>query len=197
MSQVGGPRPGPVSQRAATGAPVRIAVIGAECTGKSSLCEALAERLPGLWVPEALREFCDRHGRTPRADEQAGLVAEQIARETAAREQARTFRCEWLVIDSSPLATALYSLELFDDDSLLPAAIAHQRGYDLTLLAGIDVPWTADGIQRDGPGARASFHARLMAVLSEARIAHIELSGALPARVGAALRAAGRPAPTV
>ena len=60
MSQVGGPRPGPVSQRAATGAPVRIAVIGAECTGKSSLCEALAERLPGLWVPEALREFCDR-----------------------------------------------------------------------------------------------------------------------------------------
>ena len=197
MSLVSGARPGPDSPRAAAGAPWRIAVIGAECTGKSSLCEALAARLPGLWVPEALREFCDRHARTPRADEQVALVAEQIARETAARAQARTLGCEWLVIDSSPLATALYSLELFDDDSLLPAAIAHQHGYDLTLLAGIDVPWTADGIQRDGPDARASFHARLTAVLSEARIAHTELSGTLRSRLAAALQAAGRPAPTV
>ena len=184
-------------RRSAAGGPLRVAVIGAECTGKSSLCEALADRLPGLWVPEALREFCDRLGRTPRADEQAGLVGEQLAREQQAMARALALACDWLVIDSSPLATALYSLELFDDDSLLPAAIAHQHGYDLTLLAGIDVPWTADGIQRDGPDARASFHARLTAVLSEARIAHTELSGTLPSRLGAALQAAGRPAPTV
>ena len=179
-------------RRTPVSGPLRIAVIGAECTGKSSLCEALADRLPGLWVPEALREFCDRLGRTPRADEQAGLVGEQLAREQAAMVRASALACDWLVIDSSPLATALYSLELFDDASLLPAAIAHQHAYDLTLLAGIDLPWTADGIQRDGPDARASFHARLTGLLSEAHIAHTELRGALPERLLEALLAAGR-----
>ncbi len=177
-------------RRKADGTPWRIAVIGAECTGKSSLCEALAGRLPAVWVPEALREFCDRQGRTPRPDEQAGLVAEQIAREAAALQTARSRACAWLVIDSSPLATALYSLELFADTSLLPAAIAHQRHYDLTLLAGIDVPWSADGIQRDGPDARASFHARLTGVLGQAGLAHTELRGPLPQRLDRALRAA-------
>ena len=181
-----------VARRRAATAPVRIAVIGAECTGKSSLCEALAVRLPALWVPEALREFCDRQGRTPRADEQAGLIVKQLARETAALRLARERACDWLVIDSSPLATALYSIELFDDPSLLEAAIAHQRGYDLTLLAGIDLPWAADGIQRDGPDARDAFHARLVAVLAEARIAHTLLHGAMPDRLREALLAAGR-----
>ncbi len=197
MSTIGGePAHSGLGQMTA-GAPARIAVIGAECTGKSSLCEALAARLPGLWVPEALREFCDRQGRTPRADEQAGLVSEQLARETAALAQARARGCKWLLIDSSPLATALYSLELFADASLLAAAIAHQRGYDLTLLAGIDLPWTADGIQRDGPDARAAFHARLSGVLADARIAHTELRGALPDRLHEALLATGRRSPEI
>ncbi|MEG2902189.1 MAG: AAA family ATPase, partial [Massilia sp.] len=35
----------------------RIAVLGAESSGKSTLSEALARRYDTVWVPEYLREF--------------------------------------------------------------------------------------------------------------------------------------------
>lgn len=152
-----------------------IAVVGAESTGKTTLCRELAAALPALWVPEALRDFCDRHGRTPRVDEQAGIVAEQIARERAALAQAGARGLRWVLADSAPIATAIYSEQLFADVSLLAAAIAHHRGYRATLLAGLDVPWQADGIQRDGPAARADFHGRLLEALARAGVAHLAL----------------------
>ena len=63
-----------------------IAVLGAESTGKTTLARSLADELArrtGLraaWVPETLREWCDRTGRTPAAHEQADIAAEQHRR---------------------------------------------------------------------------------------------------------------------
>ncbi len=99
-----------------------ISVLGAECTGKSTLCPALATAENGRWLAEYVREFCALHDRPPRQDEQAHVVAEQIRREqVAARESGRVF------VDSSPLMTAIYSIHYFDDRSLLEPALAHQR----------------------------------------------------------------------
>lgn len=154
-----------------------VAVLGAESTGKSTLCRELAALLPALWVPEALRDFCDRHRRTPRASEQAALMAEQLAREHDALALARARGLRWVLVDSAPLATALYSEQLFGDTSLTEAALAHQRSYRHTLLTGLEVPWQADGIQRDGPQARTDFHRRLVTVLARAQIAHCVLPG--------------------
>ncbi len=167
----------------------RVAVIGAECTGKSTLCEALGARLPAGVVNEALREFCERHRRTPRADEQAALLSEQRHREHAALARARERGLSWVVVDSTPLATALYSAQLFDDESLLPEAIAHQRGYQVTLLTDIDGPWVPDGIQRDGPAARADFHQRLTRLLARERLPHLRLTGTPAHRLEHALAA--------
>ncbi len=170
--------------------PLCIAVVGAECTGKSALCEALARALPGLWLPEVLREFCDARGRTPRADEQAALLEAQLAREAQGLRRARAEGLGWVVADSTPLATALYSVELFGDATLLERALAHQRGYALTLLAGDELPWVADGIQRDGPAARASFQQRLVGTLRAHRLAFTTVSGTLEERLAQALAAA-------
>ena len=54
-----------------------VVLLGAECTGKSSLTRLLGERLGVPTVPEYLREWCLRAGRTPRAFEQAAIAAEQ------------------------------------------------------------------------------------------------------------------------
>ena len=90
----------------------RIAIIGAECVGKTELAQRLAEWLPGLWIPEYLREFCDRLRRTPRLDEQMLILAEQQAREGQAiatglylfavedRETGEVERGKFLVIKS-------------------------------------------------------------------------------------------------
>lgn len=166
-----------------------VALVGAECTGKTALAAGLADALGGIWLPELLREFCVREARTPRPEEQAGLMREQIARDAAALARAAREGVGWLILDSTPLVTALYSAMLFGDRSLLAEAIDHQRNYAVTLLAAPDLPWEADGIQRDGPQVRARFHALLVATLAEHGIAHVAIEGQGDARLQAAVRA--------
>jgi nicotinamide riboside kinase len=169
--------------------PRRISLIGAESSGKTTLARALADRLPGLWVPELLREFCDLHGRPPRSDEQSLLMRAQIAREAQVQALAGRQGFGFVVCDSSPLATALYSAELFGDASLVDEATEHQRGYALTLFTAIDIPWQADGIQRDGPRAREQFDTRLELELDARGLAYRRIAGAPRERVADALAA--------
>ena len=170
-------------------APRRIAIIGAECTGKTTLAQALSAHLPALWVPEHLRDFCAMHGRPPRADEQRDLVRRQVELEREAVALAARDAVGWVICDSTPLATALYSAQLFGDDTLLEDAIEPQRGYALTLLAEPDLPWVADGIQRDGPAVRERVHRALAGLLREHGIAHAPVSGLHAERLDRALGA--------
>ena len=169
--------------------PLRIALVGAECTGKSTLGAALAGRLPGVALAECLREFCEARGRTPHAHEQREIVEAQIAREREAVAAARAAGLEWVIADSTPLVTAIYSLEYFGDASLIGAAVEHQRGYACTLLAEPDLPWVADGIQRDGPAVRERVHRALAGLLREHGIAHAPVSGLHAERLDRALGA--------
>lgn len=165
----------------------RIAIIGAECVGKTELAQRLAAELPGLWVAEYLREFCDRMARTPLPEEQPQILAQQIAREQAALSRAREAAIAWVLADSAPLVTAVYSELLFADTSLHAPAIAHHACYDATVLLAPDLPWIADGIQRDGPSIRAACHDLLLHTLREARLPYALITGVGEARPLAAL----------
>lgn len=167
----------------------RVAIIGAECVGKTELAQRLAGSLPGLWVPEYLREFCDRLQRTPRPDEQAQILAEQRLREEQAAARAHERRLQWVLADSAPLVTAAYSELLFDDVSLHEQAIRHHARYQATLLLVPDLPWVADGIQRDGPAVREAFHALLLQRLRQSGLAFALIGGLGDERAQAASRA--------
>ena len=168
-----------------------IAIVGAESTGKSTLAAALALRVvdeTGLRcavVGEFLREWCDREGRTPRAEEQAAIAAEQQRRIAAA---AATH--DLVVADTMPLMVAVYSQLLFADHSLLPMAIAAQRDAALTLLTALDLPWVADGHQRDGEHVRAPVDRALRSLLAQHDLGWSVVGGIGPARLDAAFAAA-------
>ena len=67
----------------ALSAAVCIAIVGAESTGKTQLAADLAQALSHhtgrrvAWVPEMLRSWCERTGRTPQAHEQAPILRAQ------------------------------------------------------------------------------------------------------------------------
>lgn len=165
-----------------------VALLGAECTGKSTLAEALAAQFGAGLVSEYLREWCDAHGRTPLPREQAHIAGEQAARiEAAARRHAL------VVCDTTPLITALFSQHYFQDDSLLAGAVAFQRRCDLTLLCAPDLPWEPDGIQRDGPGVRAAFDTRLRQALTAHALPWVDITGHDQARLQQAVDAVQRP----
>ena len=168
-----------------------VAIVGAESTGKTDLAAALANRLRarGLRVAvvdEVLRGWCVREGRTPRPDEQMAIAAEQARRTDAARARPGA---DLVVTDTTPLMTAVYSDLLFEDLSLYPFALEHQRGYAATLLTGLDLPWVADGLQRDGPQVREPVDDRVRAALQLARLPYQVVYGQGDARVLHALDA--------
>ncbi|WP_198969475.1 AAA family ATPase [Xylophilus sp. ASV27] len=165
-----------------------IALLGAESTGKTSLAIALAAHLRGLgWrvalVPEVLRGWCEREGRTPRPDEQRAIAEEQARQANDARD------ADVIVADTTPLMTAVYSDLLFQDCSLYPFALQHQRRYAATLLMGLDLPWMADGLQRDGPQVREPVDARVRAALQGAGLPFQVIHGQGRQRLDQALNA--------
>ncbi|MFG6413765.1 AAA family ATPase [Roseateles sp. DC23W] len=167
---------------------VLVALLGAECTGKSTLSEALAKHFDAGLVTEYLREWCATHGRTPRQHEQAAIAAEQ-----AARIEAASRRHALVICDTTPLITALCSEHYFGDDSLTAGALTFQRRCGLTLLCAPDLPWQADGFLRDGPAVRERFDARVRAALTAGGIRWVDIAGADTERMAAAIAAIQRP----
>ena len=169
-----------------------VAIVGAESTGKTTLAAELAATLrargqDAVAVDEALRDFCDREARTPRQDEQAAIAREQSGRiATAAAAHAL------VVADTTALMTAVYSDLVFGDTTLYASAEAAQRGYGLTLLTALDLPWQADGLQRDGPQVREPVDAKVRAALARAGVDYAVVAGTGPARLAAAVAAVDR-----
>jgi len=170
----------------------RIALLGAESTGKSTLAQALAARYGTLWVPEYLREFVDVHARVPREDDQAGIARTQRAREDALARDAHAR--DYLFCDTTPLMTAVYSRIYWGrvPADLLALEAAHD--YAFTLVAAPDLPWVPDGLMRDSDEVRQRVHAQLVDVLDARRIAFTLLTGELDARVAQVEALIGRPA---
>lgn len=167
-----------------------IAIIGAESTGKSTLAVTLAARIAeqtGLRccvVDEVLREWCEQAGRTPLAHEQRGIATEQQRRIDAAAAGH-----DIVVADTLPLMVAVYSQLLFDDTSLVPMAIAAQRGAALTLLTALDLPWVADGLQRDGEHVREPVDRAVRALLNAHSLGWSVVGGQGAARLDQAFAA--------
>lgn len=175
--------------------PRRIAILGAESTGKSWLAKALAEAIgsqsPGAsqhqtvcTVDEVLRSWCDREGRTPHAHEQLNIACEQARAVTQVQ-------ADWVIADTTPLMTAVYSHWLFNDTSLYPMALAHHALYEYTLVTGLDLPWVADGLQRDGPQMRGPIDSLVRQALDREGLAYRVVYGLGSKRLDNALLALG------
>ena len=173
-------------------APLIVALLGAESTGKTTLANELGATLCAQGqrcavVPEYLREFCAHHGRTPRKDEQRAIAAEQTRRiDAAAREH------DIVVADTSALMIAVYSEHVFGDTALYAQALADHARCGLTLLTALDLPWLPDGLQRDGPQVRAPVDALVRAALTRAGLPWSVVFGSGASRTNAALAAIER-----
>jgi nicotinamide riboside kinase len=170
-----------------------IAVLGAESTGKSTLAQALQQALGGegrrvACVAEVLREFCDAQGRTPRRHEQAGIAAEQTRRIDAAAAGH-----DIVVADTTALQIAVYSELVFADRSLYQAALRAHARCRHTLLCALDLPWVADGLQRDGAHVRDPVDTLLRAALRRHGPGYAVVGGQGAVRLAAALAALQRP----
>lgn len=147
-----------------------------------------------ITVDEVLRAWCDREGRTPQPNEQMGIARLQAQAIENAFEQAKVHTSpSWVIADTTPLMTAVYSHLLFNDESLYPMALAHHAVYAHTLVTGLDLPWVADGLQRDGPHVQGPVDRLVRQALERAGIAYRVVYGQGHLRLNNALLALGLP----
>jgi nicotinamide riboside kinase len=170
----------------------KVCLLGAESTGKTELSLALRahfeqQGLRVAVVAEVLREWCMGAGRTPRPEEQLPIAEEQERRVDAAAADA-----DLVIADTSALMVAIYSAMLFEDGTLYRFALQRQAGYDATLVTGLDLPWVADGLQRDGPHVREPVDALVRAALRKAQVPYQVVYGSGPARLQSAVSALAR-----
>ena len=157
---------------------LRIAFVGAECSGKTSLAQSLTDvfskEYPSAYVPEYLRLFVDQENRTPRPDEQVGIAQEQQSLErTLANDLIKQHTNPEFVLlfcDTTPLMTCIYSEVVFGGTNPDLFKLAKAHDYDLTIFTQNDFPWQEDGLQRDGPVAQTKVHFRVKARLEELQI---------------------------
>ena len=174
---------------------MKIALLGAESTGKTRLAAELAGHLRAQGksvavAPEFLREWCEREGRTPRPEEQMAIAQEQERRVDAAAQTSQV-----VIADTTALMVAIYSAMLFDDSALYEFALERQRGYDLNLVTGLDLPWVADGLQRDGAHVREPVDMLVRKALASAGVDFRVVYGSGAERLANALAAIDSLAP--
>ena len=136
-----------------------VAILGAESTGKTTLCRDLAAYFEGLWVPEYMRTYLqakwDNEQLTCTWEDLLPIAQGQIKRENDLAEQAAQTadKNRYLFCDTSLFELMTYSHWYYGDcpAALTQAALAHH--YDLILLTEVDTPWVADDL-RDSPYQR-------------------------------------------
>jgi nicotinamide riboside kinase len=166
---------------------IRVALLGAESTGKTSLSQHITEALlaqgqMAAFVPEVLREWCQMNGRTPAFHEQRQIAQQQAERIFSIQEG-------WVIADTTPLMTAVYSDYVFKDLSMYEEALGLQAQFDLTLVMGLDVAWVPDGLQRDGEHVREPVDNLIRQAMSRRRLPFKVIYGQAEARLNAALLA--------
>lgn len=164
--------------------PLRVAILGAESSGKSTLAAALATHYGTVWVPEYLREFVEMSGRVPAEGDQFSIARTQMERENAAAGSATRF----LFCDTTPMMTALYSRWYWGRVDAQLALLERRHDYAFTLVTAPDSPWEADGLQRESEEVRQTIHEQVLRMLDEREIPYLLVTGSLPQRMLQAAR---------
>jgi HTH-type transcriptional repressor of NAD biosynthesis genes len=154
----------------------RLALLGGESSGKTTLAQALAERLHTAWVPEYGRQLWEELRHTLSVDELVCVARRQVELEDAAS----TLAHDWLVCDTTPLTTLQYCLH---DHGRAPPELVDlaRRHYDRVVVCEPDFEFVQDGARRDD-AFRAEQHEWTLRKLAEMGVSYLSVHGSVAQR---------------
>jgi NadR type nicotinamide-nucleotide adenylyltransferase len=163
---------------------VRVVLIGVESTGKSTMAEALANRLETRWVPEFGREYSGAKTDSWNTADFVVIAQRQQEMENSAAEDAKRV----LICDTNAVATSVWHRRYMGVYSEQVDAIAQQDRVDLYLLTTPDFPFVQDGT-RDGEHIRHEMHTWFEERLNNQTAQVVRLKGDHESRLQTALDA--------
>ncbi len=131
----------------------KIAVVGPESTGKSTMAKYLAKKMNTVCIPEYARYYCQNLNRQYTLQDEVNMFYGQLALEEALIPLAQN---NVLIADVTIMTIKIWCDHLFGDTPLEVKDEINKRKYDLYLLMDIDLPWEDDPL-RDFPEQREHF----------------------------------------
>jgi NadR type nicotinamide-nucleotide adenylyltransferase len=130
----------------------KIVIIGPESTGKSTLCEKLADHFHTSWCPEYAREYLMKHGTNYTYDTLLEIAKGQIVLEDKFINQVQsspltTHHSPLLFIDTNMYVMNVWCKFVFGKTHSWILNQVVQRRYDLYLLCNVDLPWVKDELR--------------------------------------------------
>jgi HTH-type transcriptional regulator, transcriptional repressor of NAD biosynthesis genes len=160
-----------------------VVLVGAPCSGKTTLAERLAREFDTQWMPEVGRDYWERHQSDRRlAPHQLVEIAE---RHLEQEESLLLNSNRYLFTDTNALTTATFAryYHAIVPPRLAALADAAAMRYDLVFLCDIDIPYQ-DTPDRSGEVCRSEFQRQVISDLNQRKIPYITLRGTLQQRVG-------------
>jgi nicotinamide riboside kinase len=168
--------------------PARLAVLGPESCGKSTLVDALLQRclehgIAAAAVPEFARDYYRTRPYRPTRDDIVAIARGQLAAERACGADVALLLC-----DTTVTTCKIWFEVAFGGCDAELLALHHPDRYGLTLLTRPDIPWQFDPL-RSHPHERESLWQRYRSELAAAGIAAVDIAGSHAQRVETAWRA--------
>jgi nicotinamide riboside kinase len=160
----------------------RVVFVGAESTGKSTLCDYLARAYGTVSVPEIGRFIWEEKQGKLDADDYVEIALRHRAAEDAALAQAR----RWLFVDTNALTTLLLGIQFRQVGDPPPSALLRcaddcRTRYAHTFVCADDIPYEEQDV-RENEAWRGRIQALVMADLDARGIPYTVLRGTVEAR---------------
>jgi NadR type nicotinamide-nucleotide adenylyltransferase len=165
----------------------RIAIVGAESTGKTTLAKALAKHYGTTWAPEYGRTYWEGLLTLPRINCSPKDFEHIAAMQLELEDRLARHATGPIICDTDVLSTLIWKERYLGICSPIVEAMIDLRRYRLYILTGAEIPWEDDGT-RDGRDIRAWMHDRFVAELTSRGLPFVHLNGPHEARLAEATR---------
>jgi NadR type nicotinamide-nucleotide adenylyltransferase len=131
----------------------KIAIVGPESTGKSTMTKLLAKHYDTPWVAEFARYYCAALTGPCTMQDEINMFHGQVALEESVLATAEK---DFIFCDTTILTVKIWSDEMLGETPQIVLDAFKERTYDLYLLLDIDLPWEEDPL-REFPHMREHF----------------------------------------
>ncbi len=162
----------------------KVVIIGPESTGKSILCNQLADHFSTVCCPEFAREYLLKHGTAYSYNDLLEISKGQLSQENAAVNKATVLNSPFVFIDTDMYVMKVWCEFVFNKCHQFILDTIAERKYDLYLLCNTDIPWVKDELREyPDPQTRIMLYHMYKDLLINQHVKWTEIKGTYSERI--------------
>jgi NadR type nicotinamide-nucleotide adenylyltransferase len=161
----------------------RVAIVGPECTGKTTLSQQLADYFKTEWVREYARGYLNKMAVPYQENDLLMIAQGQMRIEDEYAGSANQF----LFCDTNLVVMKIWSMVKYRKCHSWIEEEITRRKYHLHLLTYVDIPWEDDSL-REHPNEREMLFNLYQDELIKQQVPYVIIKGTLEERLAQAIR---------